>query len=107
MQVFLRAADVAVLPHRGSLNSGALMLALTFGLPVVVPRDTALVDEVDDRFAVAYDPAQPGGLADALERARDLATPAASAAALASLAGREPATISRRFATELRARLEA
>src|SRR5690606_28870043 len=39
VQVFLRAADVAVFPYRRMLNSGALALALTFGLPVVMRDD--------------------------------------------------------------------
>ena len=33
-----RAADVVVLPYREFLNSGVLLLGLTFGVPVVVPR---------------------------------------------------------------------
>ena len=32
MQIFLRAADVAVLPYLRTLNSGAQLLALTFGI---------------------------------------------------------------------------
>ena len=38
VQMFCAAADVMALPYRRSLNSGALNLALTFGLPVVLPR---------------------------------------------------------------------
>ncbi|MEZ4597387.1 MAG: glycosyltransferase [Chloroflexota bacterium] len=38
MQVFLRAADVMVLPYRDVLTSGSAILAMTFGLPVVAPR---------------------------------------------------------------------
>ena len=37
MQVFLRAADVAVYPYRHILTSGSLLLALSFGVPAVVP----------------------------------------------------------------------
>jgi len=35
VQVLFRAADVVVLPYRQVLNSGVLMLALTFGCPSV------------------------------------------------------------------------
>ncbi|MCH8617141.1 glycosyltransferase [Sphingomonas sp. SM33] len=38
LQVFLRAADFAVYPYRNILTSGSLLLALSFGLPVVIPE---------------------------------------------------------------------
>lgn len=37
LQVFLRAADFAVYPYRKILTSSSLMLALSYGLPVVIP----------------------------------------------------------------------
>jgi glycosyltransferase involved in cell wall biosynthesis len=42
VQVWLRAADLAVLPYTAVLNSGSFLLAETFGLPVVAPRTGAL-----------------------------------------------------------------
>ena len=36
------AADVAVLPYRKVLNSGSMMLAATFGVPVVLPDEQGL-----------------------------------------------------------------
>jgi glycosyltransferase involved in cell wall biosynthesis len=42
VQVWLRAADLAVLPYRRVLNSGFFALAETFELPVVAPRDGSL-----------------------------------------------------------------
>jgi glycosyltransferase involved in cell wall biosynthesis len=107
MQLFLRAADLAVLPYVQSLNSGALMLALTFGLPVIVPAGGGLAELVDDRFAVTYPPDVPGGLAEALVRAADLATPAAREAALEVARAHDPVTLSRRFAEGLRRMLGA
>ena len=38
MQVFFRAADIAVYPYNKVLTSGSLLLALSFGTPVVVPE---------------------------------------------------------------------
>lgn len=38
MQNYYRAADLAIFPYRAILNSGSAMLALTFGLPIVVPQ---------------------------------------------------------------------
>jgi glycosyltransferase involved in cell wall biosynthesis len=37
LQVYLRAADVAAFPFRSVTNSGSVLLALGFGVPVVIP----------------------------------------------------------------------
>ena len=42
LQVWMRAADLAVLPYVQVLNSGFILLAESFGLPVVAPRIGAL-----------------------------------------------------------------
>ncbi len=107
MQVFLRAADVAVLPYLRSLNSGALMLALTFGLPVVVPAGGGLAEIVQPSFSRTFDPAHPGALAEALLSAHELAVPEARTAAMAAAAALDPAELSRRFAFGLRELLDA
>lgn len=44
MQHFLNAADLVALPYRDILNSGAAILALSFGRPVLVPRRGAMGD---------------------------------------------------------------
>ncbi|HEY2917085.1 MAG TPA: glycosyltransferase [Candidatus Limnocylindrales bacterium] len=105
VQVFLRSADVAVFPYLEGLNSGALALAQTFGLPAIVPTGTGLADALGPGAGRTYDPKTPDGLADALRDARAMATPEARAAASATLEGRDPASVSRAFATELRSRL--
>lgn len=106
MQTFLRAADVAVLPYRQALNSGALMLALTFGLPVIVPAGSGLADVVDDRFGRTFDPAGATGLADALLDAPGLVSESARAAATATAADLRPSVVAGRFALGLRERLD-
>ncbi|MDT9593461.1 glycosyltransferase [Nocardioides zeae] len=40
------AADVAVLPYQKVLNSGAAHLAATYGVPVVLPSEPALVEDL-------------------------------------------------------------
>jgi glycosyltransferase involved in cell wall biosynthesis len=106
MQLFLRAADVAVLPYRRSLNSGALMLALTFGLPVIVPAGGGLAEAVEPSFSRTFDAADPASLVRTLQQATELATPEASRRATAAAAALDPAELSHRFATGLRAMLE-
>lgn len=38
MQLFFRAADMTVYPYNKILTSGSLLLALTYGMPVVIPE---------------------------------------------------------------------
>lgn len=70
LQVFLNAADCVVLPYRDVLTSGAALLALSFGRPVVAPDLGALRDHVDSRCGVLYPADQPQGLARALKEIR-------------------------------------
>ena len=107
VQIYMRAADVAILPHLRGLNSGALMLALTFGLPVVVPAGGGIAEVADERFARSFTVDDHDSLVAALRGADDLLTPEARAAALATAAERAPAIVSERFAEGLRVRLDA
>ncbi|MET0771892.1 MAG: glycosyltransferase [Candidatus Limnocylindrales bacterium] len=68
MQLFLRAADVMVLPYRDVLTSGSAVLGMTFGLPIVAPRIGCLPETLEG-CSILYDPDQPGGLRAALEAA--------------------------------------
>ena len=104
---FHGAADVAVVTRRQALNSGVLLLALTFGLPVVAPRFAAAAELLDDKVARLYEPGDRDGLAEALRRAPDLVGAGASARAREIAARFDPAEISRTFVDELRRRLAA
>jgi len=44
VQVYLRAADLVVLPYREVLNSGSALLALSFDRPVLVPERGAMAE---------------------------------------------------------------
>jgi beta-1,4-mannosyltransferase len=69
LQVFLKAADFVVLPYRDVLTSGAAVLALSFGRPLVVPRRGCLTELEREGCAVAYDAGAPNGLRAALAAA--------------------------------------
>jgi beta-1,4-mannosyltransferase len=105
--IFLRAADVAVLPYVRTLNSGAQMLALTFGLPSIVPASTGLAAVGDPRCTWTFDPDVEGDLAAVLRRAGELISPEARAAAFASAQALAPAVLSARFASGVRAAIDA
>jgi len=70
LQVFFRAADVAVFPYQNVLTSGSLLLALSFGLPTVIPQVGMTADLLQNRGAgFLYDRANPDGLTQALQQA--------------------------------------
>lgn len=71
LSLYLSAADVAVLPYRNILTSGAAILALSFGLPVVAPRMGCLPELVGPECGLLYDP-QTESLAPALEQLKTL-----------------------------------
>lgn len=85
MQVFLRAADVMVLPYRDVLTSGSAVLGMTFGLPIVAPRIGCLPETLEG-CSILYDPDLPWGLRAALDQAlhADLTALGAQAAATAA-----------------------
>jgi beta-1,4-mannosyltransferase len=99
MQYYLRAADIAVLPYHRGLNSGVLLLALSFGLPVVAPENL-VTDEITTPGAVrTFRPDDPGGLTSALAAADDLLAPEARAEALRIARRYDPGEIAERFAS--------
>lgn len=79
LQVPLRASDVVVLPHERVLNSGAALLALSYGRPIIAPDTGCLPSLVTDDIGTTF--VGRDGLAEALRRAADLDTPAARRAA--------------------------
>ena len=69
VQHYFVACDVVVFSYADVLTSGAAMLALGFGRPVVAPRLGHLQDVIDSASGVLYDPAEPDGLAKAMTAA--------------------------------------
>jgi glycosyltransferase involved in cell wall biosynthesis len=97
MQVFLRAADVMVLPYRDVLTSGSAILGMTFGLPVIAPRIGCLPETLDG-CSILYDADQPWGLRAALDAALLADLGALSARATATAASLEWGPIGARTA---------
>ena len=56
VQYFFRAADYAVCAYRSSLNSGAAMLALSFGVPLVAPETVAFSEFLARGAGIGYAP---------------------------------------------------
>ena len=70
MQDLLLACDCVVLPYAEILTSGAVMLPLTFGRPVISVRAGQLADVVPPDVGILFDPHDPDGLARALRDVR-------------------------------------
>ncbi len=101
----LRASDVIVLPYRSSLNSGALLLALSFGRPVIAAASPHVSETVGPDAAITFEPDDRDALGTALRGADVLLTQAARDAALVTARRFDPDALSRRFAATLRERL--
>lgn len=70
VQVYMNAADVVVLPFEDILSSGSALLAMSFGNPIVAPKEGCLPELLADQRELLYDAADDRGLERALERAR-------------------------------------
>jgi len=86
LQIFMNAADVAVLPYRQTTTSGAAILALSFGLPVVAPEIGPFPALLSQGGGILYDPQDSQALARALHEARE-ADPAGMRQAARDTAG--------------------
>jgi glycosyltransferase involved in cell wall biosynthesis len=80
VQVYLRAADLVVLPFSEILNSGSALLALSFDCPILIPRKGAM-QELEARVGKDWVRTYEGDLTvqtldEALRWARETARPA-------------------------------
>lgn len=107
LSIPLRASDVIVLPYRASLNSGLLLLALTFGRPVIAAASPHVDETVGEDAAITFEAGDVAGLRRALGDVDRLLTADARDAALATARRFDPDELSRRFAAGLRERLGA
>jgi glycosyltransferase involved in cell wall biosynthesis len=69
IQYFFRAADIAVFPFKQTQTSGSLMLAMSFGRPIIAPSVATLPEYVDNSSGILFDPGKPGDLARAVHEA--------------------------------------
>jgi beta-1,4-mannosyltransferase len=69
LHIFFNAADIVVLPFLKILTSGSVLLAMSFGKPLVVPNLPAIREVVDERDVWWFASGKCDSLRDALERA--------------------------------------
>ena len=102
LQEYLCAADVMVFPYTRVLNSGSVLLALTYGVPIIIPALDALGELARKEFVETFVAEDPRSLAAAIERStRTLVNDQARAAALAYAQSRSRQAISKDFRREV------
>jgi beta-1,4-mannosyltransferase len=66
IHLFFSAASIAVLPYRQILNSGSLILAMSYGLPVVAPNLGGISEYLDTATRLLFEPDDAQGLLQAM-----------------------------------------
>lgn len=97
MQLFLRAADVAILPYLRTLNSAVLMMVLAFDLPVIAPAVGGIGETIEPAMSVSFEPGDARSLAAAIVAARDLPPDGVRAATRRISEAHAAETVSDRF----------
>lgn len=69
LQVYYNACDVVAMPFKAISNSGGLLLAMSFGRPVVAPRLGSIPEVAYGPSYFGYEPGNEQGLRDALATA--------------------------------------
>jgi glycosyltransferase involved in cell wall biosynthesis len=67
VHLYFSAADAVVLPFQRSLTSGSLLLALSFGKPVIAPNIASIAEALGNEAGLLYDAAKGGSLLRALQ----------------------------------------
>jgi glycosyltransferase involved in cell wall biosynthesis len=71
LQIYIKSANVVVFPFHRVLTSSSVVLAMSFGRPVIVPNLGCLPEIVGDETGIVYDHDDPEGLLNALRQARE------------------------------------
>lgn len=71
LQIYFNAADVAVLPFENVLNSGSLLMAMSFGMPVVAPETGSIPEIINGKWGFLHEPNNSASLKQAISEATD------------------------------------
>ena len=72
LHLYFSAANVVVLPFNKILNSGSLILAMSFGKPVIAPRLGGLWEVVGNGDDLLYNPKDEAGLLKAMQKSTEV-----------------------------------
>ncbi len=71
LQYYFNACDVCILPFENVLNSGSLLMAMSFGCPIIAPSMGSIPEVVCNRWSYLYDPADSGSLRTSILRSME------------------------------------
>ncbi|WP_421656720.1 glycosyltransferase [Leptothermofonsia sp. ETS-13] len=66
--LYFSAADVVVLPFERILTSGSLLLAMSYGKPIIAPRTNGIAETLGKADKLLYEPTDEQGLLHAFKR---------------------------------------
>ncbi|OKH11498.1 glycosyltransferase [[Limnothrix rosea] IAM M-220] len=69
IHLYFSAADVVVLPFQQILTSGSLLLAMSYGKPIIAPRFASLEETIGNASDLLYDADQEDALWQIIQRA--------------------------------------
>ena len=72
LQVFFNAADICVLPFENVLNSGSLLMAMSFGIPVLAPSVGSIPEVAISDYSYLYDATSEKGLRNGLVKISEM-----------------------------------
>ncbi len=73
VQLYFNASDIVIIHQDvNTVMSGVLMLALSFGKPVIAPEYPNNMEIIDKNCGITYDPVDKDGLSRAIQVARNL-----------------------------------
>lgn len=67
IHLFFSAASIVALPYKTVLNSGSLILAMSYGLPVIAPRLNSIAEYLGIADCLLFDPQDEHGLLNAMK----------------------------------------
>jgi beta-1,4-mannosyltransferase len=67
IHLFFSAASVVVLPYQNILNSGSLILAMSYGLPIIAPKLGSIPEYLGSANELLYEPKDDFGLLNAMK----------------------------------------
>ncbi len=100
-QIYFKASDIMVFPYDNTLNSGAAMAALTFGLPIIGSNTVAFKILPSD-FVTTFDHHREGALGEAMQHAhREKRRPERNPSQTQRMGSFHPHQISQKFFSAL------
>ena len=71
IQIYFNASDIVVFSFQKILGSAGILLAMSFGKPIIAPRLGCIIDILDEKGAFLYNPIENKSLLMALRKAME------------------------------------